>query len=114
MEHYILKTLKEIDGIYEHKFSIKCGREYTKFPELDQLIIDGFIESFDKQEGFEIKGIRLTEKGQIELARLDAIPIISPEPTIEQLKTQELKTKLQNNSITFEETKELLRVILRL
>ena len=48
MEHYILKTLKEIDGIYEHKFSIKCGREYTKFPELDQLIIDGFIESFDK------------------------------------------------------------------
>ena len=113
MTHYLLRILRELDGIYEHKLAVRLGKEYLKFPELDQLILDGFAERFIKKEDFAVKGIRLTNAGKVELARLDAIP---PAPIVtppEQLRRAELVKKLQDNTITDVEVRELLRMVIR-
>ena len=114
MTHYLLRILRELDGIYEHKLAVRLGKEYLKFPELNQLILDGFAERFIKKEDFAVKGIRLTNAGKVELARLDAIPPTPFVPDPKQLRFQELKSKLSDNSITFEETKDLLKMFFRL
>lgn len=114
MTHKLLRILnKAINGIFEHKFCIKLGVEYGNFPELEQLIADGFAKRMTKDEGFIIQGIFITDAGKAELARLDSIPPVQPKPTAEQLRMIELKSKLKDNTITFEETKELLRLFFR-
>lgn len=114
MTHLLLKILSEqSDGIFEHKLCAKLGKEYGKFPELDNLIADGFAKRLSKDRGFSVKGLYLTDAGRAELTRIDAIPPVPVQPSPQQLRLQELKSKLGDNSITFEETKELLKMFFR-
>ena len=114
MTPLLLRLLSEqSEGFFEHKLCAKFGKEYGKFIELDQLIADGFAKRLSKERGFSVKGIYLTDSGRAELDRLNSIPPAPVQPSPAQIRLVELKSKLTDNSITFEETKELLKIFFR-
>ena len=113
MEHKILKLLNScLEGIYEHKLCYYFGKVYGNFPELETLITNGFVNRFNKQDGFTIQGVQITGTGRTELARLDAIPPAPRVPTAEELRRIELVKKLQDDTITAVEVRELLRMVI--
>lgn len=102
----LLKLLSRIDyGIYEHKLYAVFGVDKSF---IDKAVSDGFLERIER--GHFYKGIKITSAGGIELARLEAIvPAPSPK-TPAQIRLEELKIKLKDNTITAEELKEYLRL----
>ena len=111
MTHLLLRLINEAGWVYEHKLAAKLGKPIG-FQELEDVVTQGFVERIDRELA-TVKGLRLTQAGKDELARLNAIPPIIPQPTVEQLRMQELRSKLKDNTITQEELKELLRIFFR-
>ena len=109
MTHYILRTIAELGRVYQHKYLNRIGKP-AGFPELEAEIVAGRIERFDWDKG---KALRLTDAGKAELARLDAIPPAPRVPTAEQLRRADLVKKLQDNTITDVEVRELLRFLIK-
>ena len=104
----LLQLLKKVGyPVYESKLREKFGLKKAFF---DQTETDGFIKRVDRGHSL-YKGIKITQAGLDELARLEAI-VPSPRPkTAEDIRVEELKSKLEDDTITFEELKELIKVM---
>src|SRR3990167_8366989 len=104
MTHLLLRLISEAGCLYEHKLCAKLDKPLG-FQELEDVISLGYIQRVERDLK-DIQGLILTQSGKDELARLNAIPPTPIEPTPTQLRFQELRAKLGDNTITVDEVKE--------
>ena len=105
----LLEILSNTDCVYSHKIGMKhCGDSLCFH--LNDAVFQGFASKEVKDPSHLYKGIRITDAGRIELARLRAIVVPPPPLSAKQIRINELKAKLIDATILQSEIVEFLKL----
>lgn len=108
----VLQELNKLEyPVYEHKLQSKFGVNQAL---LDDAVVNGWIVKTGRASSLPYERMKITDAGKVKLAELltPPPPPRPPQPTAAQLRIAELKDKLKADTITNDELRELLKLVL--